>query len=48
MKRKYQYHGSYAKMDQAVERQKAVGGIIRERKIEGKTRFFVLSVKEEK
>lgn len=45
--KKYEYHGSYSKMDDAAAKQKATGGFIRERKIEGKTRYFVLSLRKD-
>lgn len=43
---KFDFHGSFAKKEDAVAKEKEVGGFIRERKIDGKIRYFVLTRKE--
>lgn len=43
--KKYDYHGSYSTKSEAVTKEKETGGFIREKKIGGKTRYFVLSTK---
>jgi hypothetical protein len=44
--KKFEFHGSFKRKDAAVRREKAVGGFIREQRIDGKMRYFVLTAKE--
>ena len=39
---KFSFHGSYSSKLEAVKKEQEVGGFIREKKIGGKTRYFVL------
>jgi hypothetical protein len=41
--KKFDFHGSFKSKAAAVIKEKEVGGFIRERKIEGVTRYFVLT-----
>jgi len=41
--KKFDFHGSYSEKSKAVEKEKEVSGFIRERKIDGKIRYFVLT-----
>jgi hypothetical protein len=43
--KKFDFHGSFKSKDAAVAKEKEVGGFIRERRINGETRYFVLTVK---
>lgn len=45
--KKYEYHGNYADRAAATKKQTEVNGMVRERKIEGKPRYFVISLKPE-
>lgn len=42
---KIDFHGSYSNVTEAVKKQKEVSGFIRERKVDGKIRYFVLTKK---
>lgn len=41
--KKFDFHGSFASKAAAVAKEREVGGFIRERKIDGQTRYFVLT-----
>ena len=41
--KKFDFHGSFAHKETAVEKEKEVSGFIREKVIDGKTRYFVLT-----
>jgi len=41
--KQYDFHGSYSKKKDAAEKERETGGFVRERKVEGKPRYFVLS-----
>jgi hypothetical protein len=41
--KKFDFHGSFASKDLAVKKEAEVGGFIREKVIDGKTRYFVLT-----
>jgi hypothetical protein len=43
---KFNFHGSYTDKSKAVEKEKEVSGFIRERKVNGRIRYFVLTRKE--
>jgi hypothetical protein len=45
--KKFEYHGSYASKSDAVKKEAEVHGFIREHKIGGKTRYYVLTVRKE-
>jgi hypothetical protein len=45
--KKFDFHGSFTKKEDAVRKEREVGGFIREHKIDGKVRYFVLTVKEQ-
>lgn len=42
---KFDFHGSFASKEEAMRKEKEVGGFIVERKINGKIRHFVLTKK---
>jgi hypothetical protein len=44
--KKFDYHGSFLSKEKAMKKEKEVGGFIREREIDGKTRYFVLTEKK--
>lgn len=44
--RQYNFHGSYLSKAEAVKKESEVGGFIRERKVKGKIRYFVLTEKK--
>jgi len=44
--KKFDFHGSFKSKTAAMAKEKEVGGFIRERKIEGVTRYFVLTVRK--
>jgi hypothetical protein len=44
--KKFEFHGSFARKEAAVAKEKEVGGFIRERKVRGKPRYYVLTVRE--
>ena len=44
--KKFDFHGSFAKKEDAMVKEKEVSGFIRERVIDGKTRYFVLTVRK--
>lgn len=41
--KRFDFHGAFAKKEDAVRKEKEVGGFIRERKINGHVRYFVLT-----
>jgi len=41
--KKFDFHGSFSSKEKAVEKEKEVSGFIREKKINGETRYFVLT-----
>ena len=41
--KKFDFHGSFASKKAAVEKEKEVSGFIREKIIDGKARYFVLT-----
>jgi hypothetical protein len=41
--RKFDFHGSYLRKADAVAKEKETGGFIREKKVNGKIRYFVLT-----
>ena len=41
--KKFDFHGSFAKKEDAVKKEKEVHGFIREHNINGKIRYFVLT-----
>jgi hypothetical protein len=41
--KKFDFHGSFTSKEKAVEKEKEVGGFIRERKVDGRIRYFVLT-----
>lgn len=43
---KFDFHGSFDSKEKAVEKEKQVKGFIREHKIGGKVRYFVLTRRE--
>ena len=43
--REFTFHGSFASKDDAMKREKEVGGFIRETKIKGQKRYTVLKPK---
>lgn len=43
--KKFDFHGSFETKDAAVAKEKEVGGFIREKRVNGKLRYFVLTVK---
>lgn len=45
---KFDFHGSYGNKPDAVAKESEVSGFIRERKVKGKIRYFVLTKKESK
>lgn len=42
---KFDFHGSFASKTEAVKKEAEVGGFIREKKVGGKVRYFVLTRK---
>jgi hypothetical protein len=44
--KKFEFHGAYSDKPSAVEKEREVGGFIKERRIDGKVRYFVLTVKK--
>jgi hypothetical protein len=42
----FDFHGSFSSKENAMEKEKEVGGFIREHKIDGKMRYFVLTRKD--
>lgn len=44
--KKFDFHGSYTTKKEAVEKETAVRGFIREHTVNGKTRYYVLTVRE--
>ena len=41
--KKFDFHGSFTSKEAAVAKEKEVNGFIREKFIDGKTRYFVLT-----
>lgn len=41
--KKFDFHGAYNSKEEAMAKEKQVSGFIRERKIDGKVRYFVLT-----
>jgi hypothetical protein len=41
--KKFDFHGSFSSKANAVKKEQEVGGFIREKVIDGKTRYFVLT-----
>lgn len=41
--KKFDFHGSFTDKAKAQEKEREVSGFIRERTVEGKTRYFVLT-----
>jgi len=41
--KKFDFHGSFSEKSKAVAKEKEVSGFIRERKVDGKIRYFVLT-----
>ena len=41
--KRFDFHGSFASKAEAVKKEKEVGGFIRERKMGGQVRYFVLT-----
>lgn len=44
--KKFDFHGAYTNKADAIDKEKQVKGFIRERKIDGKVRYFVLTVRQ--
>jgi hypothetical protein len=44
--KKFDFHGSFSSKSDAVRKEQEVGGFIRERKVRGKIRYFVLTEKK--
>lgn len=44
--KKFDFHGSFAKKEDAVVKEKEVSGFIRSRTIKGKTRYYVMTVRQ--
>lgn len=44
--KQFDFHGSFTSKAEAVKKEKEVGGFIREHKINGKLRYFVLTAKD--
>jgi len=44
--KKFDFHGSFSSKAAAAAKEKEVGGFIRERVIEGQTRYFVLTIRK--
>jgi hypothetical protein len=45
--KKFDFHGSFASKSEAVKKDREVHGFIRERVVDGKTRYFVLTERRE-
>jgi hypothetical protein len=45
--KKFDFHGSFSSKEAAIAKEKEVGGFIRERIVDGKTRYFVLTVRNQ-
>lgn len=43
--KRFDFHGSFSSKAEAVKKEQETGGFIRERKVKGKTRWFVLTVR---
>lgn len=41
--KKFDFHGSFADKSAAVEKEREVGGFIRERRVKGKLRYMVMT-----
>ena len=41
--KKFDFHGSFSKKEEAVKKEKEVSGFIRPRKVNGQVRYFVLT-----
>lgn len=41
--KKFDFHGSFTSKQAAIEKEKEVGGFIREKFVDGKMRYFVLT-----
>lgn len=44
--KKFDFHGSFKDKSAAVEKEREVGGFIREHKLHGEIRYFVLTVRK--
>jgi hypothetical protein len=44
--KKFDFHGSFSRKENAMAKEKEVSGFIRERSIKGQTRYFVLTVRK--
>jgi hypothetical protein len=44
--KQFDFHGSFLSKEKAKEKEKEVGGFIRERKVDGRIRYFVLTVRK--
>lgn len=44
---KFEFHGAFFSKEKAVAKEQEVGGFIRERKVDGKMRYYVLTRKED-
>jgi hypothetical protein len=44
--KKFDFHGSFARKEDAVTKEKEVSGFIREHAIRGKTRYYVFTVRK--
>lgn len=45
-RKQFDFHGAYWDKDEAVAKEQETGGFIRERKIKGRPRYYVLTAKE--
>jgi hypothetical protein len=41
--KKFDFHGSFLDKQKAIEKEREVGGFIRERRVDGRIRYFVLT-----
>ena len=44
--KRFDFHGSFSSKTEAVKKEQETGGFIRERKVKGKTHWFVLTVRK--
>lgn len=44
--KQFNFHGAFDSKEAAVKKEREVGGFIRERRVHGKVRYFVLTVKK--
>jgi hypothetical protein len=45
--KKFDFHGSYSTKSDAVKKEQEVHGFIRERVVDGKTRYFVMTERKD-